>query len=218
MTSPAEQSELIRGIGEAGGYLYKPYEPFTSAAGIEGNFKIGLPEALGRDKKLMQRFVGYMATELAEVDVIVATGGAVDIAAEVAFETGMPLVEYIKRLESGLFHAADALCDDILRKKPRVGIVEDVTSTRFTTEQLARKTSLQGLIDVVVAGWRRGEPAPEGMSLQEIMANNRQFNFRNLYEVPSDLPFKAVIERRIPLWVPLPAQIGTYLPELGEAA
>jgi hypothetical protein len=209
MISQAEQSVLIIELDAARAFKY---QAFTSAAGIPVNFKIELPEALARDKRLMQRFVGYMAMDLTKVDVIAATGGAVDIAKEVASSTGMPLVE-IKKNQNRVFQTANAEGHDVLAKKPRIGFVEDVTSTRDTTEQAINQLRIRNLIDVVTVGWRRGEPAPTGMTAEDIMEYNRHFSFRHLYEVPTELSLVSVIERRIPLWLPTEEMIYARLPE-----
>lgn len=215
MIAQADQAELIRDIGAAEGFAY---EEFTSAAGIKGNLKVCLPEALERDNSLMQRFAGYMATELSGVDVIAATGGAVSLARQISNETGQPIVQIRPYLNNpGYFYPEETTGRSLLRKQPRVGFVEDVTSTRDTVERAIIGVKITSLVDVVVTAWRRGETAPEGMTKAEIIEHNRRYNFRNLYEVPSEFPLEAVIERRIPLWVPLKAQLATYLPELEEA-
>jgi hypothetical protein len=217
MISAGEQSELIRGIAAADGYEFRE---FTSAADIKGNFKISLPEALGRNDDLMQRFVGHMATELTGVDVLVATGGAVSLAEAIAQETDLPLVEMVKlypyKKGSNIMKTKNGKCDDILAKRPRIGCIEDVTSTRQTIEHIANKHSTQGLVDVIVTGWRRGELAPEGMTAQDVMIHNRKFAYRSLFELPSEVPIKAVIERKVPLWIPQRSQVAAYLPELEE--
>ncbi len=214
MIVQSEQSELIKGIAAADGFAF---EKFTSAAGIMGNFKISLPEALSKDEQTLRQFVGHMAAELTGVDVIAATGGAVMLGREVSAYTGQPFIE-IKRYPNnpGCYYPDEIGGRDMLKMQPRIGFVEDVTSTRQTVEQAIHKTQIGGMVDKVVAGWRRGDTAPDDMTLEEINQHNRDFNFRDLYEVPSNFPFTAVVERKIPLWVPLPAQIVAYIPELEE--
>lgn len=212
MVSHAEQSELIRDIGRADGYRY---EPFTSAAVIDGNFKIMLPEALKHNPELNARFVGHIAAELADVDVIAAVGGAVDIAKEVVVETGMPLLELRTITTRGVKSFSLAEDDDaILAKKPHIGFFDDVSCTLRTVERAARQTGITGLIRKTLSGWRRGEPAPEGMTASDIMAHNRWFNGDNPYEIPLKSPVSSVIDRPIPLWLPDERAITMYLPEV----
>jgi hypothetical protein len=225
MVSIGEQSDLIVGIHQSNGFVYKSFGPagtsktFNSAAGIEGNFKIYLPEALERNQELKQKTVGHVAAELVGVEVIAAVGGAIGIAREVAKETGMPLLEINtitnKRGKSFCLRKGNRL---ILDKNPRIGWVEDISCTWQTIDAAARQTRIIDLISVAISCWRRGEPAPEGMTAYEIIEYNKRFNFRHLYEKPLTFPIRSVINRPIPLWIPNKEMIPRWLPELAEAA
>lgn len=212
MISQIEQAELIADLGLAEAFSY---EEFTSAAGINGNFKINLPEALDRDKILSEKFVGHIAASLSGVEAIVATGGAVSIANNVSAETGLPMVKLVKNL-NGRLQTSNASGHDTLAKRPRVGFLEDVTSTRKTTERAINQLRIRDLVDVVVTGWRRGEPCPENMTQEEVDIYNKSFAFRRLYEVPTNLPLVSVIERKMPLWIPTEKMIHARLPEISS--
>lgn len=214
MITKAEEAEFIIGIERVGGFVF---DRFTSAAGIVGNFKIILPEALKRDKGLMSQMVGHMVAELAEVDVIAAVGGATDIAEQVALAVDKPLLGLTTITKRGRkSFGLPKGNKQILTKEPRIGFVEDVSSTWQTVEKATRQAGIDHLIVKALAGWRRGEPAPEGMSRRAIMAYNKRFPFRHLYEIPLSFPVIGIINRSIPLWLPTEKMKTARLPELAR--
>jgi hypothetical protein len=214
MINAIEQTLLIRGIKNADGYAY---EEFTSAAGIAGNFKVNLPDALDRDKRLRKRFVGHMAIELADVDVIAAVGGAVDFAAEVAFDTGKQLVEVKSRtVDNQKQFYIDEEYNDVLGDQPDVGFVEDVSSSLLTVKRAVNETTLRGLVKYGVCGWRRGKQAPEYLIDDEaIIEHDKKYNYKDLFEVPLDFPMKYLIENYLPLWMQN-RDVALWLPEMAE--
>lgn len=208
MISPREQSILIEGIAEADGFVRKP---FIGAAGIGGNLKVALPEALDRYRELKSRFVGHAANALSDVDVILATGRAVDIATEVAFATGQKLIEIRAVKRRGVKHFSFSTEDQKrIDSRPRMGLFEDVSSTLQTAVRATRGLNIQK----VVVGFRRGEPATPHMTKREVIEYDQKRSSSALLEVPNSFTIVPIIERKLPLLIQSDEALFGYLPEL----
>ncbi len=208
-------AELIQEIDAVGGLSY---EQFTSAAGISGNLKINFVEALARLPILRNNVVLCMAESLKDMDAITGVpSGGFDLAAEVAFETGKPLIvieKYQRRDRKG-FHISNEM-KGLLKDGPSIGIVEDVTSTRYSLNKAAHHPYLRGMVKKGVSGWRRGKQAPPLMKQYEIARYNRQFASKPPLEVGQPFPLDYVIEKPLPLLIKHHWQVAAWLPELNE--
>lgn len=223
MISSEQQSELIGRIDAAGGIIYRNFpdsngvvhEDYLSGAGIRGNSKIELDAAAKRDPELMDNLAEAGAEELAEADVLAAVGGGVCIARAIALKAGKPYVVINSYTLGGVknfrlyTHGLDVLGGD-----PAVGFVEDVSSTLRTVQKALCQTGLGQLTVKVLSCWRRGIPAPPWKSPADIDQQNRDFNYREIWEHRLGPPVTGLIERPMPLWIPRAQQIKRYLPEL----
>ncbi len=136
-------------------------------------------------------------------------------AAEVAQEVGKPLLtvtKYKRRNRNGFHISAES--KEMLQKDIIIGYVEDVTSTNNSLLKLARHPYLRGLEAIGVGGLRRGIPAPLEWTAAQVDKYNRNFAFKPPLE--RRLPFRMgyVIERPLPLWIPVEKQLYLWLPEL----
>jgi hypothetical protein len=214
-------SELIQGIAAVGGLVY---ERFSSAAGIEGNLKIHFIEAL-HELPLLKRHVVICMTEALE-GVEFVTGvpsGGLELAEDIAKELAVPLITIQKyhrnsetpRYKRNGFHIIRE-AKERLAEFTKAGYVEDVTSTNSSLLKLSNHPYLQGKQAVSVVGLRRGVTAPAGVSRNYIEHTNRLFAFKPPIEYPLPFTVHAVVERPLPLWVPLHKQISSYLLELKQ--
>jgi hypothetical protein len=207
---------LLRSIRDTDGFVR---EEFTSAAGIRGNLKVELPTVLDRSPEAMSVFAGVIAEEVREVELLVATGGAVSLCREVERLTGKSRAVVRSVIVKGVKNFS--LCDhaiDLIHDDPTVGVIEDVSSTFWTIERMLAQTGLGPLATKIAVGFRRGRPAPTDMSHDDIDAYNKHFAFRELYEHDLGIPVVGVIEKFLPLWIPVEPQINNYLPELAEVS
>lgn len=214
MLSPEAQSSLIHDINQSSGFRH---EEFVSAAGIRGNFKIFLPEALRTAPRARKEIVAHMAGAVENAEALTAVGGAMELAAEVAFLTGQDLIR-IQTLSSGgdkFYHLLPKDKEKVL-EQPDVAVIEDVSSTNHTLLKALGSTGIIDLVSVGAVGWRRGISAPENWNDEEIESQNLNFPFKKLYEYPLSFNIVPVIERHIPLWIPKKQMIQSYLPELAE--
>lgn len=215
MIGPDQRRELIELADEAHAFSHGEFE---SAASIAGNFKIELAEAMQRESNLRLKFAGYIISELeqVEVNIIIATGGAVDLAEDVAQMAGWEFREIESRRSTEgkkYFFIDDDTRDEINDPSMRTAYVEDVSSTWQT---VIRSIESADILDplVAISAWRRGRPAP-------IERKNEWLLHRNI-ENPSDPPFEAhanfpvmgIIECPVPMRLNHKSEAGLWIPEL----
>lgn len=201
---------LIGDIADVGGIVY---QDFRSAAGIQSNLKVQFIEALNKLPSVRQRVVSTMAEMLVDTDVIsgVASGG-LELAGDIAFETGKPLVE-VQKYENG-GQKTFRLTGDIsaLKGRPKVGLAEDVTSTAYSL--LLASRCFGNLVIKAAVGVRRGIPAPVSMSNRDIGRYNKDYPYRVPLEYHTQFPIEAVVTRGIPLLLQKAEEVEKWLPEL----
>lgn len=204
---------LVEAIARVDGFVY---EEFESAARIHGNLKVNLIEALTLLPVENELIVECLAEELADANVLsgVPSGGQV-LAEQVAIRTGKPLLKFEKtvlndqkvvRLAPNMGH--------LLVGRPRIGMIEDVTSTNRSLLNITNYPGMQDKILKAAVVFRRGKTAASDMTLEEITLHNNIFAFKPPLEYPLPYPSSAIINRPLPLWVPLRKQVALYLKEI----
>jgi len=196
-----ESGEMIDQILAAPGGLR--YENFISAAGIKGNLKIDLITALKSLETVRYQIVSSMSEILEEADVITgAPTGGLKLAAQVAHLTGKPLIKMEKFVDNGRinFRVSQDVEQGLLEDE-KVGLVEDVTTTRISMLKTASIPQLSGRVIMAVSAIRRGVKAPLNMNPEMIDRYNS--NFTDKPPLEHKLPFdcKSVIDLPLPLMV-----------------
>lgn len=212
-----QQYELVADVMKVEG-IRRVSQPFLSAAGIGGNTKIELDEALRRAPRARKIIVGLMAQSLEGQKVITGVpAGGLYLAEEVAQVLEKPLVRITVEKQKGKkrfrLHGESK---EIIEDLPDIGIVEDVTSTNSSILKIVTGMRIGSLITKGVSGWRKGVAAPFGMSDEEITEYNRLFPFKPALEFVLPFPMDTVLDLPMPLWIPTEKQQDRWLPQAAD--
>lgn len=217
MVSQAEQSQLIRCIDDLNGL---EHAGFSSASNIESNFKINMAEALDRDVALRQKVASYIVGELESyrVNTIVAVGGAVNLAKDVAAIADFDFVAINSIIQ---FPGQKKFSVDFDSRvhtnkyRSKLAFVEDVSSTWGTVRRALSDTDIKDP-EVAISAWRRGVPAPAELSPGQIVVLNALNNRRPPLEMRTPYPVRGIIERPVPLYISEDSRLADWLPEVGD--
>lgn len=165
--------------------------PFTSAAGLSSNQKINF-DRLPRSSSLYAWFIEQLGNWAAvqEIEVVTAVpDGANRFARDMARHRGLPLALYKKQSKRPVPHYQIRQGRDLLLKGARVGIVEDVRSTGYSTIRLARLIPGQlaacALID-------RGEDVPDVRTVEESQAYAQAYPLAPPAHIETSFPYEAI--------------------------
>lgn len=212
MISPAEQSELITRIHEAGGFQYAqskdPHWPGTI-------FDICLTRAANADNELLEALGACIAGAMEEVEAVVTTPDAVLVAGYGARMAKKPLV-VLERYDigTGVRYRINDNGYDIVKKRPPLGYVAGVSATRQTVRLATSLTGTAGLIQAGVTCWRRGLDANQFWSDAVTFEHNEIYNGADLREFSLSFPLNPIIDRFVPLRLVPPKSAEDYLPEI----
>ena len=205
--------EMVRRIADTGNIKY---EPFTSAAGIEGNVKIHFIEALDADSELKKEVVSTMAGLLSQATILIGVpSGGHKLAQEISTELDVPCI-HIEKAERNGRKVYKIPYDQwsLLGRNSVLGYVEDITSTLSSLARLERHPCLRDRPAIGAGGMRRGVTMPEGMTQAEMEDYNMRFAFRPPLEYALPFEMQYAAETPLPLWVPLKKQLANWLPGL----
>lgn len=197
-----EQAELIEMIDEAEGFKY---ESFTSASGIESNFKIELAEAMDRNYDLRLKIAHYMIEELvrSRVNMIVATGGAVSLAMDVAAISDWNFAEIqSNKDENGQkkFSIDPLIKENINQPETKYAFVEDVSSTWGTVLRSILQSEIKDP-EIAISGWRRGVRASSTLSGFSLKVHNKTANRMPVFEEKTRFRKKGIINKPAALFI-----------------